>query len=517
MTTLLELYGPGLDGVGHIGLVKYLCKKFGIAGEATDAYLNEHRLRRQAMGQRLRLYRDKAKQDVERLIDMIYETEEYRLMLKRYVPVALEENVTARIVDEVASLYNEPCLRTLKTRNEEFHAEEKRLELHEHMKEAHRLTALCNEVLVWQFRGTDGKNKLKLVTPDMFDAIEDPRDSLQPAGFVLDMCPVSATVGDRRTRLPHYEIWDDTYRYLVNRNGDLVTPDGELADKPLEHGLGRIPAVLFHRKLPMVTILDGDTGADIESCHGGVAMLNVMVMRLAKAQGENLPILKGNLAAMAMGQIAHGERPLMLPPEVTAEMLQMKTDPDHYLRVKKDKVSSTIVRYGISYEQYTNSEQGDSGKLFELRRNKLKEIRGAARLRAVTHEHQVVVLVGFDPVGMRLDYQEQALPQDATEKFQLMKDKASMGLDSPVKYKMREDPDLTRDEAIKQIAENQDELALVIERQRKLNMPADATLENPGKSPEENGADGGRPAPAPKDQTQLFGVARVQADAANVN
>ena len=486
MTALHELYG-----VDHAALVAWAVKTYGLNGDLNSQINNEHRLRRESIARRLRLYRDQATADVERIIDLIYETDDYKIALKKLIPVALEQNVTRRIVDEIASLYDRPALRTFPKEEDtkRFRDEETRLHLHEVKQQEHRLLTLCNEILEWQFEGADGKRKLRLVTPDAFDAIPHPRDTLVEAGLIVDMPPTTIRTGADRAALPHYELWDDTYRYLINAIGHLVDASGKMVPAPEKHGLGRIPGALLHRREPTTCILDSSHGADIESCHLGVALINVMTMRLAKSQGERQPVLQGNLAAMATGQTMNGERPLLLPPEVVASMLDTKTTPEHYLAIKKDKISSTAVTYGMSYEQVTNSETADSGKLYELRREKLKEIRNESRRRAVQHEAQTAELIGFDPTGMRLDYQEQSLPQDAAEKVALMREKSKLGLDSPVKFLQREDPDLSREDAIAEIMSNQRDYALVIEMVRALNMPANADAENPGRTPQQNGAD----------------------------
>lgn len=488
MTALIELYR-----LPHLDLVNWVSKEYGIArGDGSSQFLNEHRVRREMIARRLRLYRDKCKQDIEAAICQIYETADYQLTLKRYVDVCKEQNVTRRIIDEIGSLYDRPVLRTLADKDAEFHAEEKRLRLHELMQEGHRLLTLCNEVLLWSFQGADDKQKLRLVTPDMFDAIPHPVDSLVEAGILIDMPPISSLPGDARAQLPHYELWDDTYRYLLNAHGQLVDENGKPALDPIHHGGNGIPGVLLHRREPTTCILDADHGSDIDSCHLGVALLNVMIMRLSKSQGERQPVLQGNLAAVAAGQVMNGERPLMLPPEVVASMLDTKTDPDHYLAVKKDKISSTAVTYGMSYEQVTNSETSDSGKLFELRREKLKEIRAESRRRAANvNEPAVIRLMGFDPEGARFDYQEQSLPQDASEKVALLREKMKLGLDSPVEFLRREDPDLTRQQAELVLQMNLRDYAQLIVLVRQLNMPGDGDAEDPGKSPQENGADNG--------------------------
>ena len=72
-----------------------------------------------------------------------------------------------------------------------------------------------------------------------------------------------------------------------------------------------------------------------------------------------------------------------------------------------------------------------------------------------------------------------------------MREKSKLGLDSPVQFLMREDPDLSRQDAIDTIMSNQRDYALVIEMVRALNIPSNADAENPGMSPKKNGAMGG--------------------------
>jgi hypothetical protein len=482
MTALIELYN-----CDHQALVDWIVKQYGL-GPTSQQHNNPHRIRRETIATRLRLYRDQIVVPLGQLIDRIYKTQAMRETMRDYIDVSSGQNVSRRIVNEIASLYDRPALRVLKDKDENtrFHAEEQRLNLHFVHQEAHRLTNLCNETLIWQFQGADGR-KLRIVTPDTFDAIPDPRDHLHAAAYLIDFAPISMLPNSER--LPHWELWDDTFRYRISGDGRLCDERGETVAAPEPHGLPRIPGVLLHRREPTTSILDATYGEDIKSAHLAAALLDVMIMRLSKTQGENQPILQGNLAAMTSGQTMDGERPLLLPPEVVASVLNMKTDPDHYLAVKKDRIAGVAQTYGMSYEQVTNTESADSGKLYQMRREKLTELRMEQRARAVIHEMRVVELIGFESEGMSVDFQEQAIPMDAAEEVDLLDKKMRKGLDSPVAYVMRKDPDKTRDQAKLFILDNLEDFAMLVRSSRALNAPADADPEDPGKSPEENGAD----------------------------
>lgn len=485
MTALIKIYNTS-----HAGLLEWIKRTYGL-GLHTGA-LNTHKLRREAMAQRIRLYRDDGRQDFERIIERVFNTADVIEARKRMVDVASEQNVTARIVDEVASLYDTPATRTLADQQatEALREHAIDIQLDETMQEAQRLTFLCNEVLLWQQAALEQgeRAQLHITTPDTFDAIPDPRaPKVRAAGYLFQVTPQS--VAEDVSSLPHFEVWDDTFRYLLNANGNLCNELGVLVPAPIEHGLGRIPGVLWHRRKPVDVILDQRAGRDFISAHLGCGLLSVMIMILAKNQGERQPMLRGNLANVAKNQSATGEGPIALPPEVDAFMLDTKTDPDHYLGIKKDKLGSVAHRYGMSYEQITYAAVPTSGKDWQARRGKLLELRGEQLVRARTHERETIGLIGYDVRGMRTDYAEQAMPEDAREKLELWREMMKLGLASPVDYARSLNPDLSRDEAIAWIKSNLADFAALIVWLRALNLPADGDASNPGRSPEQNGAD----------------------------
>lgn len=504
MAPLIELYN-----CSHQQLLEWLCRTYGIVIEqnlagtlqapaSNSAYaktnvasMNPHRLRREDIARRLRLYRDDALVDVYQLIDQVYSTAEYQTELKKYVKLALGQNVTRRIIDEIASLYDQPAKRKLKDDKEQddFRADEKRLHMHELLQENQRILTLCNETLIWRYQSVDNW-RLKIIPPSLFDAIPDPRDELVEAGFLIDCAPVTIKQGDPKNKLPHWELWDDTYIYYINYYGRLVDSQGNDVSEPVAHGMGRIPGALLHRREPTTKILDSSHGSDIESTHLAVMLINALIMRLAKVQGENQPVIQGNLSQLTMGQVMNGEKPMMLPPETKATMLTMRTEPDHYIKAKRDAIAGLAQTYGMSYEQFAIEEttRETSGKSYEVRRIKLTEIRSEAKRRAHLNEALIVDLMGYDPKGMKVDHREPSLPQDAIEEIALLSDMMQLGLDSPITYMQRKDTDLHREDALDLILQNiQDRAALVV-MLRALNMPSDPM--QTGQSPQMNGKKG---------------------------
>lgn len=471
--------------LSHAGVVEHVRKVYGI-GDAATSHDNPHRMRRERMATRLRLYRDDGERDFYRLINKVFKDEKVRKDRTDMVEVASHQNITRDLIDEVASLYDRPAVRTI----EDSDANDLKyrdicalLEVDDIMQEGLRLTALCNEVLVWSTVNSLKKPKLRLVTPDAFDAIPLEDDATELAAVLFDRAPSLADKTEQGRRRVHYELWDEQFRYLIDAEGRLVDGLGNLALRPAEHGQGRIPGFLMHRRKPMEMLLDARHGKDITSAHLGVFLINCMTMRLAKSQGERQPILSGDMANVATRQSLDGETPLALPPGVIASMLDSKTSPEHYLQIKNDIIEGIEDAYGVDY----NDGAEQSGSSFVARRSKLTELREEQRRRSLLHEKMLCELLGHDPAALTVDYREQAIPVSATEEVSLLQDKLKMGLDSPIDYLMRKDPDLTRDEAQALFDRNIADYANYIKVIRELNAPADATAMDAGNSPRTNG------------------------------
>jgi hypothetical protein len=336
------------------------------------------------------------------------------------------------------------------------------------------------------------------MTPDKFDAIPDPRDPLEPAAFLLDWKgprPLGELVDD--SNVPAYLLYDDTFVYRINAAGFLVGGPQLHGFRKLD-GSPRLPGYLQHRALPQEQLLDSGPGLDILSCHEVIVLVNLLILRLSKAQGENQPILRGNLAAVAKGQSFDGETPIALPADVVAEMLQSKTDPEHYLKVAKHFIGAVAQTYGMSYEQFTFQETADtaSGKAYEVRRAKLTELRDEQLERAKHDERGTAELVAdvlasageptFDPMAMHNDFADPRIPQDAMEELQVLEKGIELGVDNVVDFLRRKNSDLSEEDAAQKVEDNVRIRGVMISALKRLNAPAKPGAD-PGDTPEENG------------------------------
>lgn len=456
----------------------------------TVVYQNEARRRRKEVGARLKWWRDQGADLVKGLVAALFDSEKVIEQRQRFARMATAHNPSKRLTDEVSNLYEEPPLRTFKgraTMEEAYRKTAEEVQLDELMQEAQPLAFLCSAVMFWGVKSeATQRDSLRLVTLDECDPVPHPADKLHMAGVILDCAPASSLPAGQREQLKHFEVWDERYVLELNASGSVVRPR-------YEHGLGRIPGFLAHARKPTEKLVEWERGGDITAAHEAVVFLNLLALRLAKSQGENQPILTGDLARMASGQPADGESPLALPPGVTVEMLQTKTDPEHYLKLLRHFISGVAQTYGMSYEQFTNSDTADtaSGRAYAVRRQKLSEIRSQQRRRWSRHEREVVVLLGFDPTGFHADYHDPAMPQDPMEELDVEEKRWRLGQSNPAAFLRKTNPDIQSDEeAMVQVLTNVAITSSLWSLLRKANAPADADAVDGGQSAQENGAKG---------------------------
>lgn len=489
-TTDTEVANHVRDNILGIG-----AQSFPDAGGEGTGLQTEARARRRDIGKRLQWFRDQGAELVVDLVDLLFDNKKVKEQRKRFARMATAHNSTKRLADEASNLYREPPRRAFEGRADDerrYLDEAERLYLDELMQEAQPLAFLTSAVLFWAVKsGATAKTELRLVTLDSCDPIAHPGDPLHMAGVVLDSAPTTSLVGSDRLRLKHFEVWDEVYVTELDASGNLVKPR-------YGHNLGRLPGFLAHARRPVEKLVEWERGSDIAAAHECVAFLNLLALRLAKAQGENQPVLSGDLSKMAAKQPMDGETPLSLPPGVTVEMLQSKTDPDHYLSLIKHFIGGVAQTYGMSYEQFTFQETSDttSGRAYSVRRQKLSEIRAQQARRWRRIERDLVELLGFDAAGFLVDYHDPALPTDPMEELEVEEKKWRLGQSNPVDFLRKKNPDIQSDEAATlQLLTNVTITSALWSVLRTHNAPADADAVNSGQSPQANGAANDTPPP----------------------
>lgn len=450
------------------------------------------------MRQRLDLYRGKGRRIYETMIDKLFAHPENREQRRAMLPFADWQNAVKRIIDELSTVYSAPATRTIAGDVSAYGDNLDALEWDATMDLACHLANLCNACLLWlrpQTVGGEVRPRLDIITRDCFAPIADPLDPRAMVGVVLDCWPDGPSAKDTD---PHYQVWTDDEIFALDRGGRLVV--GSVEPNPY----GMLPGMLLRSSIPISGLMEYDAGGDIVAAHLAAVFLN-LVMLAGQRVGTKQPYAMGDLSSVPRGQRMGTETLLELGREgIQVGVLDLGIDPAAAIASARSVIAQVAANYGIPEDAFTMTgssvgpAQAEKRQATKERRLKQVKVYRTAERRMATILSRWIEVSGprawsFSPDGFAIDFVEVATPMSPTEQQQWRKEQRHLGLRSPVDDMMDENPDLDREAARTRLEEVAQELATWLKMYRALNIRTDVTAENPGDTPQENGAKGGRP------------------------
>ena len=402
---------------------------------------------------RLDMFRDRGRRHFEKAIDDVFTNQTVRKWRKVFVQFAEFQNITKRIVREVSSVYSEPAKREISRANARYQELQRAVRFDRKMRQVNRYGNLLNHCLVWPDVVGDAP-VMRTVTPDRFDAIAHPNDPARAVGFILEQFPNGIEV---RVTDPHYLVMSE-FEFIK------LDKDWRVVGAPVEHGLGRMPALLWSREDPDVFYRDAASGGVLTSAHLAVALLNTMMLKHQKS-GTKLPYSTGDTATMSHGQPMDEEHLFQAPEGVALATLDLGADPSSYIDTVRAVIKQIAANYGIPESVFDLSYQATSGFEIELKRTGLREIRRDQMLDFRPFEHDLTDLwsavlkaagsdFAFEPIGWTIYFGEMDTPQDPMAKLLYWEKLEEMGLANRVEMYLDMNPEATEAEATKAIAQN---------------------------------------------------------------
>ncbi len=297
---------------------------------------------------------------------------------------------------------------------------------------------------------------LRTITTDKFTAVAHPNDPCLPVAYIIDQFPngVAVKVSD-----PHYLLMSEFEFVRLDK-------DWRAASSPVEHGLGRLPALLWSRSEPDEGLIDSTTGGDLVSAHMAVALLNALMLKHQKS-GTRLAYATGDTSAMAKDQPMDEEALIEAPEGVALNTLDLGADPSNYIDAVRAVIKQIAANYGIPESVFDLSYQASSGFEIELKRTGLREIRRDQMLDFRPFEQDLaelwsVVLAKseqgaewrYEPVKWSLDFGEIDTPQEPMAKLTYWQKLEELGLANRVEMYMEMNPEATLKEAMEAVAKN---------------------------------------------------------------
>lgn len=448
--------------------------------------------RRQEIRKRIDLFKDRGRKHFEEAIKNVYrnpKSQEWRLKLVEYAEF---QNVTKRVIREISTVYSEPAKRTVSGGSEKYIEFQEQVRYDNKLRAVNQYGNLTNDLLVWPVV-KDDVPEMRVVTQDRMTVIPDPFNPLRPVMYVVDQIPNGLEI--RVTDL-HYLGMTEFEWVFLDKDWRVI--------KTEEHGLGQMPALLWHRQEPDETILDWSSGKDLTSAHLAVALLNTMMIKHQKG-GTRIPYATGDTSSVARGQTMDEEALLELGDGVSLNTLDLGADPASYIDATRAVIKQIAANYGIPESVFDLSYQATSGFEIELKRSGLREIRRDQILVFRPFEKRLAELWSavltkaasewrYDMAGWAINFGEIDTPQEPAAKLEHWKKQEELGLANRIEMYLQLNPEMTPEQAEAAVREN---MQLRKEWQSMFQPTAGLDDQNPEGGQERPG---GRVTPEPEEQ-----------------
>lgn len=429
------------------------------------------------------------------LIDQVFKDPDVRALRKEVAPYARYDNATRRIVGELSRVYAKPARKRAvagAADNERYRELQRRTRHDQAMRLANHLLSLQNDVLVlFRVRQTDTglEPRLDVLGQEAFWAVANPRDPSELAAVIIDQTPRTL---EPKEADPHYLVWSAGESFKLDKSGRILRETNE------SNSLGRIPGVLIHSSYRSTCLLDTGDGEDIIAAHLAAWLVNTMMLKEAKSLNRQAAFV-GETGRSPTGQAQDSERDMILAEGVGVTTIDRGVELAPYMEAADRIIERAAANHGIPPSELRHAG-ATSGYEIDLRRIPLEEIREDQVLIFREAERELAEIesivcardlpeLAFDTAGWHIDFAEVKRPMPEAERFETRKLKRSMGHSDPVLEAMEDNPDFTPEQAQAWVFDRLRVYTAFVQAIRALNMPLDATVENAGQEPEDNGAE----------------------------
>jgi hypothetical protein len=424
------------------------------------------------------------------MIDELLVDPKTRAKYKKAAKYSKFDYAMKRITETKATVYRKDAKRTVNgTANSA--AYQKLLQQTRHnevMREFNKELIVQNDAyLSFRIRGYDKTPLTEYTTPDRFWAISHPDDSSWWVGIILDQKRDGAKESAQR-----YLIWTDTEVVKLDSCRRFISAE--------PHDFERIPGLLCHMRPVQAALLDPFTNNDTVDATLAALFEQTLMLKESKSVTAQL-LLSGDLSTTASGQAQDTEVDVITGEGVGAQRVERGVGLEQFQGAGDYITERNAAGHGIGPDLLRHSG-ATSGYEMDLRRIPLEEQRSQqiTVFRPIERElSQLQELIiskeapqepyAFSADGWRIDFAEVTRHMTDMEKYELRRERRRSGHSNVFAEALEDNPDMTPKAAKQFVMENQLAQSAFITMQRALNLSPDADAENPGKSPEENGAD----------------------------
>ena len=449
--------------------------------------------RRFDAAERVRLYRDDYETLVARTLQQIFREPAVYQRLEPLIPLIGAASFLRRIADELGRpLYARAPIRrvvmpdgdTNPEAQEAYHALCKEMDIDAKMDSAVRLLTACAAVFLFpRYVESLGSIHLDVLTPDMLTVIPHPEAQTKALAFA----DVKSWNGDRPGE---YQAWDDRRYFEIGPGG---------GQRPVvAHDLGVLPLVEMHlRGRTNCYWLETGNKPLVSQSKQSLFCAAVVVKKI-RSQSHIQLTWTGSPDGVTKDQVSDEESILMGQGGAWG-VVNLESDTMKIIETMSANEASVAAGYGVSRERLNQKQTGPADdvalheRVAELAAVAVPaEVRLFELVKRVAREHPLYAGKIPDDARLLVDLGQLFNRVDRATQLKVRQEERSMSLRSGVDDVLEDNPEMggDRELAMRWIDEKMAEEAVIIARRRALNIPADATADEPGQDPQHNGAMG---------------------------
>ena len=237
----------------------------------------------------------------------------------------------------------------------------------------------------------------------------------------------------------------------VEDNDEMVNPFGVL------------PFVYLHNGWRDESFWDMYTGDDLTGGTIDMAVHLTFLNHIIKTQSFKQLVGKGDNVGELLGQVLDPLSILTLTGQNTEiSVLDLQSNYEQLHKVAQELASNLAIAYGVSPSQFRMTSQASSGFALQMENLKLDRFTLEQQSDFKVYEQALFTLIGdvSDYYGkaingeMTVDFVEPNYPASQSEQLNIDQQSIDLGLSSPHKVLMRNNPDLTEEDARVDVDDN---------------------------------------------------------------
>ena len=413
--------------------------------------INSNGSRLAKFSKRYQMYNDNYNDQVVSKLGQIYRA---FAQLKLDVQINDNNNIYKQVVNAVSNVYSFGVNRTFESDDaQELYNE---LRIDKTMAQANKYMNAFNDVLVqvsWDSKKEQPKVMLRL--PHLTE-VGYSSGEVEWVAYFVEM-----TGKDDKTE--RWAYWSDTEHYYIDKsNGDDKVVAVEDNDE-MVNPFGVLPFVYLHNGWRDESFWDAYTGDDLSNGTIDLSVHRTFLNHIIKSQSFKQLVGSGDNVSSIQGQMLDPLSILTLTGQNTKiDVLDLQSNYEQLHRVIQELANELAINYGVSPSQFRMTSQASSGFALQMENLKLDRFTLEQQADFKQYERELFTLIGqvSEYYGkavngeMTVDFVEPNYPASQSEQLTIDQQSIDMGLTKPTDIMMRNNPDLTEEDAKADVAIN---------------------------------------------------------------